>query len=172
MQQAIEVKAFRALSYGLYIVTSPCGEKANGQIANSVIQITSEPPRMAVCINRENLTHECISESGVFGVSILEENVPLTFIGRFGFKSGRDGDKLEGVETEKGPSGCPLVTEHAVAIMEARVVTRMDAGTHTLFIGDVTHAQALNQKKPLTYAEYHEKKQGKTPPRAPTYQAD
>jgi len=172
MGETIDVKAFRAVSYGLYVVTSTCGRKGNGQIANTVFQVTSDPPRMAVCINKENLTHACISESGVFGVAVLEENVPLAFIGRFGFKSGRDGDKLEGVETEKGPSGCPLIAEHAVAIMEVRVVNRVDAGTHTLFIGDVTHAQTLNGKKPLTYAAYHEKKQGKIPPRAPTYQAE
>jgi ferric-chelate reductase [NAD(P)H] len=172
METAIDGKAFRALSYGLYVVTSMCDKKANGQIANTVFQVTSDPPRMAVCINKENLTHACILKSGVFGVSVLEEDVPMPFIGRFGFKSGRDGDKLKDLTIEKGPSGCPLVTDHAVAVVEAKVVDQVDAGTHTLFIGEVSSARVLNQKKPLTYAAYHEKKRGKTPPKAPTYQAD
>ena len=172
MEGTIDGKAFRALSYGLYVVTSVCNKGANGQIANTVFQVTSDPPRMAVCINKENLTHECILKSGVFGISVLEENVPLAFIGRFGFKSGRDEDKLEGVEAVKGQSDCPLIIDHAVAVMEAKVVDRMDAGTHTLFIGDVVYARVLSQKPPLTYAAYHEKKRGKTPPKAPTYQAD
>ncbi len=172
MENTIDGKAFRALSYGLYVVTSVCDKKANGQIANTVFQVTSTPPRMAVCINKDNLTHACIEKSGVFGVSVLDEDVPLPFIGRFGFKSGRETDKLDGVEIEKGPSNCPLVTEHAVAVMEAKVVERMDVGTHTLFFGDVTYARVLSRKTPLTYAAYHEKKRGKTPPKAPTYQAD
>jgi len=71
-----------------------------------------------------------------------------------------------------GPSKCPLVTEHAVSVMEAKVVEKMDTGTHTLFIGEVTHAQVLNKKAPLTYAAYHEKKRGKTPPKAPTFQPE
>ena len=65
-----------------------------------------------------------------------------------------------------------MVADHAVAVVEAKVVDQVDAGTHTLFIGEVTTARVLNQKKPLTYAAYHEKKRGKTPPKAPTYQTD
>ena len=172
MEATIDGMAFRALSYGLYVVTSKGGKKDNGQIANTVFQVTSNPPRMAACINKENLTHACISDCGVFGVSVLEEATPLPFIGRFGFKSGRETDKLEGVETMEGPSGCPLVTEHAVAVMEIRVVDRVDSGTHSLFIGEVTFAKVLSRKPPLTYAAYHEKKRGKTPPKAPTYQGN
>lgn len=172
MLETIDLKAFRALSYGLYIVTSFCKEKPNGQIANTVFQVTSDPPRIAVCINKENLTHQCISESGVFAVSVLEDATSLSFIGRFGFKSGRDIDKLIGVTRLKEASACPLVTEHAVSVFEARVLSQLDVGTHTLFVGDVIRAVLLNQNPPLTYAAYHEKKRGKTPPKAPTYQAE
>ncbi len=172
MHKNIDLKAFRALSYGLYIVTSVCKEKPNGQVANTVFQVTSSPPRMAVCINKENLTHQCISESGVFAVSVLEDATPLSFIGQFGFKSGREIDKLTGVASLKEATICPLVTEHAVAVFEVRVESQLDVGTHTLFVGKVTRAMPLNQNPPLTYAAYHEKKRGKTPPRAPTYQVE
>ena len=77
MENTIDGKAFRALSYGLYVVTSVCDKKANGQIANTVFQVTSNPPQMAVCINKDNLTHACIEKSGVFGVSVLDEAAPL-----------------------------------------------------------------------------------------------
>lgn len=172
MNENIDPKAFRALSYGLYIVTSVCKEKLNGQIANSVFQVTSNPPRIAACINRENLTHRCISESGVFAVSVLEDATPLSFIGRFGFKSGKEIDKLKDVACLKESSACPLVTEHAVSVFEAEVIKQLDVGTHTIFVGEVTRAVTLNQNTPLTYAAYHEKKRGKTPPRAPTYRAE
>ncbi|HNQ97871.1 MAG TPA: flavin reductase family protein, partial [Treponemataceae bacterium] len=66
--------ALRKISYGVYIVSSKKNDGAfNGQIANTVFQVTSEPAKIAVCINTRNLTHEFISESGVFSVSVLSK---------------------------------------------------------------------------------------------------
>jgi ferric-chelate reductase [NAD(P)H] len=168
----IDKKAFRSLSYGLYIVTSSCETKANGQIANAVLQVTSSPPKIAVCLNKDNFTHQCIKESGWFGVSVLSEEVPLPFIGRFGFKSGRDIDKLGGVACLEEKTEVPLVIEHSTAVFEVKVESELDVGTHTLFVGRVTGAKTLDGTPPLTYAAYHEKKRGKTPPKAPTFQPD
>jgi ferric-chelate reductase [NAD(P)H] len=105
MGPELERKAFRDLSYGLYIVTSHDGERLNGQIANTAIQVTSDPARVAVIINKENLTHEYISKSMAFAVSVLEESAPMTFFGPFGFRSGRDIDKLTRVQFKKGDTG-------------------------------------------------------------------
>ena len=90
-------KALFKLGYGLYVVTSRKSDKLNGQIANTVFQITSEPPTVAVNINKKNLTWEYITESGAFAVSVLCQDTPLSFMGHLGFKSGRDIDKLTGV---------------------------------------------------------------------------
>lgn len=166
---AIDKKAFRALSYGLYIVTSKDGERLNGQIANVAFQVTSNPPQIAVALNRENLTHSFVEKSGVFAVSILEEDAPMQFIGLFGFKSGRDVEKLSQVNYEIGETGAPLVTEHSVAVMEARVSQKMDVGTHTIFVGEVVGSKALSNGAPMTYAHYHQVKGGKSPKTAPTY---
>ena len=89
MSPAIDRRAFRDMSYGLYIVTSRDQEKMNGQIINTAIQVTSDPPRLAIIINKKNLTHEFITRSRIFAVSVLEEATPLTFIGPFGFRSGK-----------------------------------------------------------------------------------
>jgi len=93
----MNTKALHKIGYGIYVVTSIKGDKLNGQIANTVFQITSQPPTIAVSINKENLTHQFIEESRVFAASVLRQATPLPFIGRFGFKSGRDIDKLDGV---------------------------------------------------------------------------
>ncbi len=162
-------KALYTLSYGLYTVTSHLGGKLNGQIANTVFQVTSEPPRIAVTINKNNLTHEYISKSGVFGISVLDQTTPMSFIGLFGFKSGREVDKLSQVAFEEGATGCPLVTENALAVLEAKLSGKIDVGTHTVFIGDVVGARVLRQGIPLTYAYYHENIKGKTPKNAPTF---
>jgi len=67
MSPEFDRRAFRDLSYGLYIVTSLDGVRLNGQIVNTVIQVTSDPARVAVIVNKQNLTHEFISKSGLFG---------------------------------------------------------------------------------------------------------
>ncbi len=165
--------AFYKLSYGLYVVTSGGEGKFNGQIANTVFQVTSEPPTVAVSINKQNYTHEHILASRRFAVSILEEATPMTMIGRFGFKCGRDIDKLEGIGTRIGKTGIPIVTEHAVAFMEAEVLGQMDCGTHTIFLGRVVECDVLDTgAEPMTYAYYHKVKGGKAPKTAPTYQGE
>jgi ferric-chelate reductase [NAD(P)H] len=162
-------KAFENLSYGLYIVTSRNGDRLNGQIVNTVIQVTSEPARVAVIINKKNLTHEYISQSQLFGVSVLEEAAPLAFFGPFGFRSGRDYDKLSTVQFKEGLTGCPLVTQYTLSLIEAKLVDRVDVGTHTVFIGDVVSSEVLKEGHPLTYHYYRENLKGKPSQYSPTY---
>ena len=101
----IDGKALSALSCGLYIVTSHDGDKLNGLISNTVVQVTDNPPRIAVTVGKRSLTHEYIARSGVFAVSVLDDTAQLAFIGPFGFRSGRDIDKLARVEYALGQSG-------------------------------------------------------------------
>ncbi len=162
-------KAFESLSYGLYIVTSRNNNRLNGQIVNTVIQVTSEPPRVAVIINKKNLTHEYISQSQLFGVSVLEETAPFAFFGPFGFRSGRDYDKLSKVQYKEGITGCPLVTQNTLSVLEARIIEQIDVGTHTVFIGDVVSSEVLKDGNPLTYRYYRENLKGKSSPNSPTY---
>ena len=169
MNSEIDLKALFDLSYGLYVVCSHSDEKLNGQIANAVFQVTAEPPRLAVSISKNNLTHEYISNSGVFSVSVLDVSTPMEFIGLFGFRSGRDVDKLSQVRYEKGITGCPCVMDNALSMIEARMIGQLDAGSHTIFLGEVVSARVLQGGTPLTYADYHQIKKGKAPKNAPTY---
>ena len=94
----MNLQALHKFSYGLYVVCSKKDGKVNGQIANTVFQVCSEPPIIAAALNKQNLTNEFVSISKVFTVSILSQDTPLSFIGNFGFKSGRDIDKFEGIK--------------------------------------------------------------------------
>jgi flavin reductase (DIM6/NTAB) family NADH-FMN oxidoreductase RutF/rubredoxin len=165
-------EAFRKISYGLYVVSSVKNGKFNGQIANSMFQVTSEPSTIAVSINKENLTHAYISSSRVFSVSILAEETPMTFIGRFGFKSGRDTDKFGNVKHKTGQTGAPVVLDHAVAYLEVRVIQELECGSHTIFVGEVVDYDSLGNDPPMTYAYYHTVRKGKSPQTAPTYQQE
>jgi len=165
----MDLKTLYKISYGLYVISSRKEEKLNGQIANTLFQVTSEPPAIAVSINKENLTHQFIEKSRVFAASVLSQNTPLNFIGHFGFKSGREIDKFTQVNYKIGKTGAPLVLDNTLAYLEARVIKEVDAGTHTIFIGKVVEAENIKEGVPMTYAYYHQIKGGRAPKTAPTY---
>jgi flavin reductase (DIM6/NTAB) family NADH-FMN oxidoreductase RutF/rubredoxin len=165
----MNLSALYKISYGIYIVGSHKGDKINAQIANSVMQISSEPPTVAVSINKKNLTHEYIKESKVLAVSVLCQTTPLSFIGNFGFKSGRDTEKFKDINYKIGQTGSPIITDNTTAYFEAEIIQDIDAGTHTIFIGKIVAADVINDVPIMTYEYYHQVKKGTTPKTAPSY---
>ena len=122
----MNLKTLHKISYGLYIVCSKNNDKFNGQIANALFQVTSEPPTIAISINKQNLTHEYITKSKVLTISILTEEAPLKFIGNFGFKSGREIDKFKEVNFKIGKTKAPIVMDYSLACVEAKVIDQVD----------------------------------------------
>jgi len=152
------------------IVSSIKAGRFNACIVNTVFQIVPEPPMIAVSINRQCLTHEFIIDSGIFTVSVLSQNTPMPFIGKFGFRSGRDIDKFEQVDYRIGKTGAPIVLDNTVAFLEAEVIESIDIETHTLFIAKIVACQSLDDDgEPMTYAYYRDVKHGRTPKTAATY---
>lgn len=159
--------ALTKLSYGVYIVTSWAdGGKPTGCTANSAMQVTATPATIAVSINHDNFTNECIKKSGVFAINILGENSKPMSIGTFGFRSGRDFDKF----SEKPPikNYLPIIDD-AVAYVTCKVIDSMESETHTVFLAEVTDCDILSEDNPMTYAYYHKVIKGKAPKTAPTY---
>ncbi len=165
-------KTLNKLSYGMYVVSSKLGDKLNGQIANTVFQVTSNPPMVAVCINKNNLMHDCITSHKAFSISILSADAPMPFIGKFGFRTGRDIDKFKDTNYKTGATGVPIALDYAVAYLEASLHDSVDFGTHTLFIGKITDGEVLSDKEPMTYDYYHKVKGGLTQKNAPTFIAE
>ena len=165
-------KALHKISYGLYVVCSKNKEKINGQIANAIFQVTAEPQTIAISINKKNLTHEFIEKSKVFTISILSEKTPMKFIGTFGFKSGRDIDKFKDIKYKIGKTKTPIVLDNSLAYIEAKLIDKIDVGTHTIFIGKVEDGEILTDDKPMTYEFYHKVKGGFSPKTAPTYSGE
>ena len=165
----MEIESFFSICYGMYIVSSHDNGKLNGQIANTVFQVTAEPPKIAVSINKSNLTYDFIKKSEVFAISVLSEEVPMKFIGLFGFKSGRDIDKFKDIKYKIGITGAPVVLENSISYFECKLEGSLDAGTHVIFIGKVVDARMISESAPLTYSDYHKIKKGLSPKTAPTY---
>lgn len=159
-------KVLRNLSYGMYIIgakdTAPVG-----CIANTVVQITSDPQTIAISINHNNHTNEITKKTGIFSVSILPETINQEIIGLFGYKSSRDINKYENINTID-LEGLPVLTE-SCGNMVCKVINATETSTHTIFIGEVIASNNYNENKPMTYRYYHEVLKGKSPKNAPTY---
>jgi len=166
----LDLESLFNLSYGMYIISSKKAGKFNGCIVNTAFQITPEPPMIAVSVNRQNLTHEYITNSKVFVISILAEGTPLEFIGGFGFRTGRDTDKFLDVNYKLGATEAPIVLDNTVGFIEAEVINAIDVETHTLFIARIVACETIDENKaPMTYNYYRDVKSGRTPRTAATY---
>ena len=165
----MNLNVLHRISYGVYIVTSRKGDSINGQIANSVMQVTSKPPAIAVAINKLNLTYDFIKDSKVFAITILDEDAPLKLIGQFGFNCGRDMDKFSNVQYTLKETLCPIIQDHSLGYIELEVKNELDVGTHTIFIGEIVDAEVSQEGEPMTYSHYHKVKGGTTPKSAPIF---
>ena len=155
------------ITYGLYIVTVADGEQKNGMILNTVFQVTAQPPRVAISVNKQSFTHEILLRTRRFAAMPLDQKATLPFIGNFGFRTGRNFDKFAKVPFTTGELGCPLISLHTLSYLEAQVEHTLDVGTHTLFVGAVKDAGVFNTEGvPLTYEYYHHVIKGKVPPGA------
>jgi len=166
----VDLESLFKLSYGMCILSSKKNDRFNGCIVNTVFQLTPEPPMVAVSLNRQCLTHEYITESKVFSVSILSQETPISFVGSFGFRSGRDINKFEQVKYKIGQTAVPVILDNTIAFLEAEVTESINVITHTLFIAKIVACETLDEDaEPMTYAYYRDIKHGRTPKTAATY---
>jgi len=167
----INFEALFTISYGLYIVCSGDKNHGNGFISNTVFQVTAEPPQFALCCSKNNYSAEFIRRSGAFSVSVLHTGAAPELFGRFGYRSGKDFNKLEGLNIRYGETtGVPVVLNDSLAFLECRVSQTVDVGTHFLFIGELLHSEILDYAgDPITYAYYRQVRKGVAPKNAPTY---
>ena len=163
----INKNTFRSLSYGVYIISTLDGVRPTGCVANSAMQITSEPATIAVSINHNNYTHGCILETKKFALTVLGEDVSPEVIGTLGYQSARDIKKFESLPYEL--KDCMPVIPEGCAYFTCDVVDTLETNTHTIFLGKVREAGVLSDKNPMTYAYYHQVRKAKSPKYAPTY---
>ena len=151
----IDQNAMFKLSYGLYVLTAKEGDKDNGCIINTAVQLTDTPKRITVAVNKANYTHDMILKTGVFNVSVLSQDAQFAQFKQFGFVSGRDADKFAGYTgMERSENGLYYITENTNAVISAKVIETRDYGTHTLFVADVTEAKVLSGVPSVTYQYY------------------
>lgn len=143
------------IGYGLYVLTVKDGEKENGCIVNTVSQLTSNPLRVAVTVNKDNYTHQFIKNTGKMNVNCLSTDAPFGIFEWFGFVSGRDKDKMDGMSVSRSENGIAYLNFFINSFLSLEVESETEFETHTMFICRVTEAKVLNDKESMTYAYYH-----------------
>lgn len=151
----MDKKAMYRLSYGLFVLSTAFEGKDNGCIINTGIQVTSDPNRISIAVNKANLTQELVQKSGRFNLSVLSEAAVFDTFRHFGFQSGRDVDKFAGYpDCRRSANGLYVITAGTNAFFSATVEQSIDLGTHTLFIAGVDDMDLLSQEPSATYAYY------------------
>ncbi|MCH5150172.1 MAG: flavin reductase [Spirochaetales bacterium] len=151
----MNINVMNKITYGLFVLTSKDGDKDNGCIINTAMQVTAVPNRISIAVNKNSYTHDMILQTGKFNLSILDENSRFATYQNFGFKSGRDSDKLVNVSFARAANGITYLTEECNGYISGKVVNTVDLGTHTLFIADVEDGEILSDSNSVTYAYYH-----------------
>lgn len=164
-------KAFFSLSYGLYVVGSTFEGKHSACTVNTLAQVTAEPVRLLVTVNNDNFTAKTIEKSGIFNATAFSQDAPLELIGKFGFQSSENVNKFEGESFLLDENNIPYLNKFVTARFSCRVVSKLNVGTHTIFVGEATLAETLSDETPLTYGYYQTVKRGGTPKSAPSYKA-
>ena len=151
----MDKKAMYHLTYGLFVLTARLGEKDNGCIINTAGQVTSTPNRISITVNKDNLTHDLVKESGRFNISILSERANFDIFKHFGFQTGRETDKFDGYAAcKRSENGLYYITEGTNAYISGTVEQAIDLGSHTMFIASVDDMEVLASEPSASYAYY------------------
>ena len=158
-------KALYDIGYGLYVVTTKDEKgKDNGLIVNTVTQVSDNPTRVAVTINKLNYSHHVAKQTGVLNVNCLSEDAPFEVFQRYGFQSGRTVDKFAGVEgLSRTANGLVVLPRHVCAVLSLKVEQYVDMGSHGMFVCSVTESRVLSKGPAMTYAYYQANVKPKPP---------
>ena len=148
-------KALYKLTYGLFLLTAKEGDKDNGCIINTAIQVANNPTRISIAVQKGNHTHDMVLNTGEFNVSAISTAADFELFKRFGMQSGRDVDKFEGfTDVNRSDNGILYLTKGSNMYMSAKVTEHFDLGSHTLFVGELIDAQVLAEAASCTYGYY------------------
>lgn len=155
----MNTKSVYKISYGLFVLTASEGDKDNGCIINTLQQLTSKPMQIAVTVNKENLTHDMIKNTGKFNVSVIDVSAPFELFKHFGFQSGKNAEKFGTPDSYKwkpkySDNGLIFISEHTNAFLSGKVIKEIDLETHTMFIAEMTDGEVLSDNASMTYEYY------------------
>lgn len=162
----MDKSALFKFSYGLFVLTARQDGKDNGCIINTAGQLTEDPMRIQIAVNKNNLTHDMILATGVFNVSVLSQEAVFWVFQHYGFQSGRDVDKFQMIPEARTENGIRYVEGCTNAVISGKVVQTIDCGSHTLFVAEVMEAKTLSDAPSMTYQYYFDHVKPKPQPKS------
>lgn len=120
--------------------------QATGLTVSAFSSVSLDPPLILVCIDNRSTSIPVIQSVGSFAVNMLTD-AQSQLSNRF---ASRDANKFEGVAWTKGEFGMPLL-EGALGQLECSVAKVVDAGDHTIFLGQVESTHVSDSAQPLLY---------------------
>jgi flavorubredoxin/flavin reductase (DIM6/NTAB) family NADH-FMN oxidoreductase RutF len=147
------------INYGLFLLSTKNDDKDNACIINTVNQVSNNPEKIAISVNKLNYTHDMILNSKKFNLSVLSQDTPFSIFENFGYHSGKDYNKFENEKfdnslIERTSNDCTYLSKYANAVISASVVETLDCGSHTLFIAQIDKSEVLSDGTSLSYAYY------------------
>lgn len=164
-------KAFDTLSSSLCLLNTK-GDKEAGCVINTFLQVASKPQMVLVSVNKENYTCKEIQKSKIFNVSVLSKNADMKIINVFGFSSSEFNDKYHTFDKNYDILSLPYIKNGMVSLFSVRVKNEIDAGSHMIFLGEISESVLLSDDEAMTYDYYKKVKKGTTPPKAPNYHSE
>ncbi|MDE1853527.1 MAG: flavin reductase family protein [Thaumarchaeota archaeon] len=140
--------AMRAYPQGVTVVTTDSADGPKGLTVSSFTSVSLDPPLVLLSIAKGSAMHNLFRDAKAYAVNFLaddQKSVSDRFAGRTEAK-----DRFEGVKYAKGLSGSPLISG-VRAVVECRAWKVYDGGDHSILVGEVISARALNSKRPLVY---------------------
>lgn len=151
----MNTKAMFKIQYGLFVLTAREGDRDNGCIINTALQVTSTPCQITIAVNKTNYTHDMIQRTKEFNVSIISEDATFDLFQHFGFHTGKEEDKFANyTNATRSDNGLYYITQGVNSFISAKVVGETDMGTHTVFSAVVTGCEILTEIPSTTYNYY------------------
>ncbi len=122
----------------LALVGSRAGEEWNAMTTSWITQVSMEPVLVGIGVDNTSVTHRLISAGGSFSINLWSSEDTRPFV-KFSKPARRSGMTLNDRAFREGSTGVPIF-EEAVAWMELKVVSSVDYGTHTFFVGEIVDA--------------------------------
>ncbi|MFP6663993.1 MAG: flavin reductase family protein [Deltaproteobacteria bacterium] len=117
-----------------------------GLTANAVASVSLDPPLILVCLDKRAESYSAFGTSGAYNVNILtKDQEPLS---RTFAKSG--GDKFAGLGYTLADNGIPVLNG-SLAHLACEIRNEVEAGDHTIYIGEVKEIAMDHEANPLLY---------------------
>lgn len=145
------LSAFGKMTYGIYVLTTAFEETINGMIASWVSQVSYEPPLISVAVHPNRYSHQLINQSRCFALHVVAKD-RTDQLERF--KGPDPLAKFSDIEWSKGETGSPILRD-CIAWFECDVISSLEPGNHTVFIGNVVDAKIVSGNRVMSTADYN-----------------